>query len=85
METVTSGEYQRNIGFYQDKALISPLAVTRNGRERLIIMSAEEYHRLKRRDRQVMTLADFTEEDIKALRKAQAVVEASAFNGEGEP
>jgi hypothetical protein len=40
-------------------ALVQPVAVTRNGRERTVLISVEEYHRLKRRDRQVLGLEDF--------------------------
>jgi prevent-host-death family protein len=82
METVPSAEFQRNIGHYQDKALIRPIVVTRNGRERVVLLSVDEFHRLKRRDRQVMTLADFTEQDIAALEKVRAPDQAAAFNHE---
>jgi len=69
---VPAGEFQRHIGRYQDMALTQPVAVTRNGRERTVMISAEEYYRLKRRDRQVLTLADFTEADIAALEATRA-------------
>ncbi len=82
MEMVSAGDFQRKIGHYQDRALVEPVMVTRNGRERLVLLSAEEFKRLKRRDRQVMTLDDFTDEDIAALEKTRAPVEASAFNHE---
>ncbi|HTU88735.1 MAG TPA: type II toxin-antitoxin system Phd/YefM family antitoxin [Gemmataceae bacterium] len=82
METVSSGEFQRKIGHYQDRALVEPVTITNNGRERLVMMSVEEYRRLKRRDRQVMTLDDFTEEDLEALRNAEPPAEAAAFNHE---
>jgi prevent-host-death family protein len=48
--TVTSAEFQRNIGTYQDIALIKPVTITKNGRERTVLISAEEYARLKRLD-----------------------------------
>jgi prevent-host-death family protein len=67
MIKVPAAEFQRNIGRYQDLALTQPVAVTRNGRERTVMISIEEYHRLKRRDRQVLALGDFTEADIAAL------------------
>lgn len=82
METVSSGELQRKIGHYQDRALVEPVTITNNGRERLVMMSVEEYRRLKRRDRQVMTLDDFTEEDLEALRNAEPPAEAAAFDHE---
>jgi prevent-host-death family protein len=46
---VSAAEFQRNIGRYQDLALREPVAVTRNGRERTVMISVEEYRRLTRR------------------------------------
>jgi prevent-host-death family protein len=82
MEMVSAGDFQRKIGHYQDRALVEPVMVTRNGRERLVLMSAEEYRRLKRRDRRVMGLGDFTEEDIRTLENTRAPAEAATFNHE---
>ena len=82
MERVTSSNFQRHIGHYQDRSLVEPVLVTCNGRERHVLLSADEYHRLKRRDRQVMTLADFSEADLEAIRKAEPPAEAASFNHE---
>ena len=82
MIKVCAAEFQRNIGRYQDVALVQPVAVTRNGRERTVMISIEEYHRLKRRDRQVLELADFTEADIAALEETRAPQSARAFDHE---
>ena len=82
MVRVSSGELQRKIGHIQDLALVEPVTITNNGRDRLVMMSVEEYHRLKRRDREVMGLEDFTEADIEALRRVQPSVAASAFDHE---
>jgi prevent-host-death family protein len=72
MIRVSAAEFQRNIGRYQDLVLTQPVAVTRNGRERTVMISVEEYHRLKRRDRQVLGLDDFTNADIAALEQSRA-------------
>ena len=82
MESVTVGEFQRKIGHYQDRALVEPVMVTRNGRERLVLLSAEEFKRLKRRDRRVMGLEDFTAADLVALRNVQPSAAAAAFDHE---
>lgn len=82
MLTVSSAEFQRNFGRYQDAALTEPVAVTRNGRERLVVLSAEEYRRLKRRDREVLGLEDFSEADLEAIRAAEPPPEAAAFDDE---
>ena len=79
---VPAGEFQRHIGRYQDMALTQPVAVTRNGRERTVMISAEEYYRLKRRDRQVLTLGDFTEADIAALESTRAPEASKDFDHE---
>ncbi len=82
MIKVPAAEFQRHIGHYQDVALTQPVAVTRNGRERTVMISAEEFHRLKRRDRQVLTLADFTGADIAALEATRAPEASKAFDRE---
>jgi len=82
MLKVPAGEFQRNIGRYQDMALTQPVAVTRNGRERTVLISADEYQRLKRRDREVLTLSDFTDADIAALEATRAPESSKAFDPE---
>jgi len=82
MVRVPAGEFQRHISRYQNIALTEPVAVTRNGQETTVLISADEYHRLKRRDREVLTLDDFTEEDIAALEATQAPESSKAFDQE---
>lgn len=82
MLKVASAEFQKNIGRYQDVALIEPVIVTRNGRERTVLLSASEFQRLKRRDRQVLGLSDFTDEDIAAIERAQPPPETAEFDHE---
>ena len=82
MITITSVEFQRHFGRYQDEALKEPVSITRNGRERIVVLSAEEYNRLKRRDRQVMALSDFTELDVLAIENAETPMGAAAFDHE---
>lgn len=84
MLRVPAAEFQRNIGRYQDLALTEAVAVTRNGRERTVLISVEEYHRLKRRDRAVLGVEDFGAEDIAALESARAPDAARAFDDEVE-
>src|SRR4029077_6925649 len=86
MIKISAAEFQRNIGRYQDMALTQPVAVTRNGRERTVMISVEEYHRLKRRDRRVMSLQDFTDADIAALEGTRAPESVKVFDDElGSP
>jgi prevent-host-death family protein len=82
MVTVSSAEFQKNIGRYQDVALTQPVTITRNGRERTVMISADEYRRLKRRDREVLGLDDFTAADLDAIRGAEPPAETAQFDDE---
>jgi len=79
---VSSTEFQKEVGRYADIALTRPVTVTRNGRDRTVLISAEEYQRLKRRDRQVLGLADFDDADLAAIARSEAPEAAAAFDGE---
>ncbi len=41
MRRVSSTEFQKKVGLYQDMALTEPLTITRNGREKVVVVSAE--------------------------------------------
>jgi len=80
--SVTAAEFHRNLGRYQDLALTRPVAITKNGRERTVLISAEEYDRLKRRDREVVLAEELTEEEIEAIRNAKVPDEYGYLNEE---
>ncbi len=82
MVKVSSADFQKNIGRYQDVALVEPVTVTKNGRDRTVLLSVEEYQRLKSRDRKVMSLSDFTDEDIAAIERASPPAGASKYDDE---
>jgi prevent-host-death family protein len=68
---VTAAEFHRNIGAYQDMALTKVVTITKNGRDRTVLISAEEYARLKRRDRKVIAAGELSERHVAALRAAK--------------
>ena len=82
METTTSAEFQRKIGHYQDRALVEPVMVTRNGRERVVLLSADEFKRLKRRDREAVRVEDLAEADLKAIQAAEVPAEYAHLDAE---
>ncbi len=84
MNRVSSTEFQRKVGLYQDMALSEPLTVTRNGRDKIVVLSAEEYDRLKRRDREVLRVEELTVEDLEAIASVQAPAAAASFDHEVE-
>ena len=82
MEIISSADFQRKIGQYQDKALVEPVMVTRNGRERVVLISAAEFKRLMRRDRLVLRAEDFSDAELLAIQNAEPPAEAAAFDPE---
>jgi prevent-host-death family protein len=79
---VPASEFQKNVGRYSDLALTQPVTVTRNGRDRNVMVSAAEYHRLKRRDRDALGLDDFTDADLDAIRAAKPARGSAKFDPE---
>jgi prevent-host-death family protein len=71
MLRVSSAEFQRNFGRYQDEALVHPIAITRNGRERLGVISTEEYRRLRRRAREVLRAGDLTDAELEVIARTE--------------
>jgi Antitoxin Phd_YefM, type II toxin-antitoxin system len=82
---VTSAEFLKNYGRLSDKALSEPVTITRNGHERLVVISVDEYARLMRRDRKVYRVEDLPEEWVEAIRNAVPPPESAAFNHEYTP
>ncbi len=64
MTRVSAAEFQRAFGQLSDKAISQPVAITKHGRDHLVLISAEEYARLMRRDRRVLVTRELTDEEI---------------------
>ncbi len=71
MIRVSSTEFGKEVGRYQDMALAQPVVVTRNGRDRTVMISADEYMRLKRRDRQVFAAGELPDDMLDAIRTSE--------------
>ena len=82
MVRVAATAFVRNFGQYQDIALTEPVAITSNGRERTVMISAEEYRRLKSRDRRVLGLDDFSGQEIAEIARSEAPAETARFDHE---
>jgi hypothetical protein len=46
------------------------------------MLSVDEYHQSKKRDRQVMSLEDFSESDLEAIQAPETPAEAAAYDHE---
>lgn len=79
---ITSADFQKGFGRYREAALKEPVTITNHGRDSLVLMSADEYRRLKRRERRVMGLDDFTDVDLAAVAASKTPAEAADFDHE---
>ncbi|MDR3507001.1 MAG: type II toxin-antitoxin system prevent-host-death family antitoxin [Caulobacteraceae bacterium] len=68
---VSTADFIKNYGTLADHALAEPVTITKNGRDRLVVLSAAEYDRLKRRDRQVFRSEDLTDEVLALIAQAE--------------
>lgn len=82
MVRVSSTDFQREVGRYADMALSQPVTVTRNGRDRTVMISAEEYQRLKRRDRRVLLAEELTSAELEAIALAEVPAKMAYLNAE---
>jgi prevent-host-death family protein len=70
--TFTAAELHKQFALYLEMARKEPVAVTRQGRESLVLLSAEEYKRLKSYDdRQSLHAWELPDDAVKALQVAR--------------
>jgi prevent-host-death family protein len=79
---VSTADFLKNYGTLADRALREPVTVTKNGRDRLVVLSAEEYARLKRRDRRVVRTGELGDADIALIAKAEVPAEHAHLDEE---
>ena len=68
---VTASEFHRAFGALSDKALKEPISITKQGRDHLVLMSAEEYSRLKRGHRVVGLSEDLPDSTLKMIKRTR--------------
>jgi prevent-host-death family protein len=81
---ISTANFIRNFGALADHALSEPVRITRHGRDRLVMLSADEYDRLKRRDRQVFRSEDLPDEVLERIAKAEVPAEFAYLDDEVE-
>ena len=69
--TVSAAEVQRKFGYYSDEAMLQPVGIQRHGTTRLVMISASEYERLKRRDRQSILSKDLSDDLIRDIEQSE--------------
>ena len=79
---VSASEFQAAFGALSDKARHEPVVITKHGKDSLVVMSAEEWARLKRRDRRAGLTAELPEAWIEAVRNAKVPEEFAHLDAE---
>ena len=79
---VSSAEFIKNYGALSDKALQEPVTITKNGRDRLELISSEEYERMCRRDRRVIRVEDLSDEEMDEMLNQRVPEEYDYLNEE---
>ena len=82
MIRMTEADLHQSLDALADRARREPVTITRDGRDDLVVLSAEEYARLKRRDRRVGLTEDLSEEWVEAVGNAKVPAEFSALDAE---
>ena len=81
---ISTADFIKKFGELADLALAEPLRITKHGRDRLVVLSAAEYDRLKRRDRRVVRVEDLTDEDLDLIAQAEVPAEFAYLDAELE-
>ena len=68
---VSIADFIKNYGTLADRALTEPLTITKNGRDRFVLVEASEFARLMRRDRKVYGLGEMPDEVFELVMQAR--------------
>ena len=82
MARVAASEFQREFGRLRGVAHREAVIVTSHGRDDVVLLSAEEYQRLRSLDRRAMHVSDLTDEELAALDSVEIPSEAARYNHE---
>jgi prevent-host-death family protein len=69
--TLSASEFQDRVGEALDRSLSQPVLITKHGRPRNVVLSYDEYERLRARDRRAVRAEDLTDEDVAALEASE--------------
>jgi PHD/YefM family antitoxin component YafN of YafNO toxin-antitoxin module len=72
---VSSAYFIKNYGTLADKALQEAVTITKNGRDRLVLISSEEYARMRASYRRARRVEELTDEEIELISKSEVPAE----------
>jgi prevent-host-death family protein len=68
---ISAREFHRSIGEVSKRARTEPIVITNQGDDDLVLLSAREYERLQREIRRVHSTADFPDDLLELVERAQ--------------
>ncbi|MDX1711706.1 MAG: type II toxin-antitoxin system Phd/YefM family antitoxin [Rhodovibrionaceae bacterium] len=72
MITFSASEAGKHFGEVREKALVQPVGIERRGKINVVVLSADEYERLKALDtRRALAASEIPDADIERLRDSQ--------------
>ena len=74
---VSATDFDKQVHRYQDVAMTQAVVVTRDGQDSVVMISAAEYDRLKRRDRKVFAAGELPADLLDAVRRAEVAPQHS--------
>lgn len=80
MKTVTSVDMQRRFGRIREEAQRHPVGITNHGRVSLVLLSSDEYERLKSQDRVAQYAWETPDEEIERIAQTEPSAKADALN-----
>ena len=84
MITVAGAKFTKQFGRFRAVAHREPVSVTSHGNEDIVVISADEYKRLKSRDRIALFASELRPDDIAALQRDDIPEESAEFDHELE-
>lgn len=75
MVRVSSSEFLKGYGTLSDRALLEPVTITRNGRDRLVIISAEMYEEMHRTSIRTRPIEALDKHEIAAIAASKVPAE----------
>lgn len=77
---ISSAEFLKRYGAVSDMALSEPVTITRNGRDRLVLVSAEEFERISRYAPRARRIEDLTDQEVAMIGEARMSSEHDHLN-----
>jgi PHD/YefM family antitoxin component YafN of YafNO toxin-antitoxin module len=68
---VSAAEFLKKYGALSDKALSEPVTITRNGRDRLVLISVEEFERISRYAPRARRIEELSDQELAMISEAR--------------